>query len=296
MARKAEKIAQNHSTMKSFEESFALKQKSRKRPQVRFDSFTESPASESETQDFKNIRKLAKIDAGLALEKEYTYKNGPGKNVDEESDDENDDDLSVSNDVSKENVDKYDDQPNKNDSDDNSSEGDNENCLSENDDDNFESENDDNVSSADRDIRIARLNHINDTIVPFESTNRELQELNMGSSIPDYKEFSDERRLPVIEKAVMWACKQLEENKAILTEIKENSSKSNLMVQSLMGIVKDLTVEVFDNKAEISKRNGMFTDILMPDFPLHIMTVQQYDTAESELEKHKVVDNLVSPY
>lgn len=129
----------------------------------------------------------------------------------------------------------------------------------------------------------------------LESTNREQSLVNISSpQCSTYKDFSDARRLPFIEKGVFCACQQLEENKAVLKEIKEISFETKVLIQSLMPIIKDLTVEVFDSKEEIKKRNGMFTDLLAPDVQLSIEGVKQFDDVIAALEKLKNVDNMVS--
>lgn len=315
--------------MKSFEESYALKQESRKRPKVHFYSSEISSSSESESEDFKNIKKLSKKDAGLVLdmEKKYNYNSCKNDNNYLLPDDESDGDQIV-NDQSMENDEgqssESSDQPSLNDSskylknnesedniednnevcseddgskDDGISSEEHENCSSENGD-NFSNGDDgeNHITRPNNSNLLGPIGRNNKSPLRFESTNQELQDLNIDSLLAGYNEFNDERRLPFIEKAVMCACQQLEENKAVLKEIKENTAETKSLVQNFIAIMKDLAVEVFDSKEEIKKRNGMFTDILMPDFPLHIMDVKEYNDAESALQKHKVVDSMVSVY
>lgn len=59
--------------MAIFEESYSLKEKSRKRPVVHYDSPSSSSSTEIRNQDYENIKKLSQLDAGLAVDVHSKY-------------------------------------------------------------------------------------------------------------------------------------------------------------------------------------------------------------------------------
>lgn len=71
-------------------------------------------------------------------------------------------------------------------------------------------------------------------------------------------------------------------------------SETKSVVENSIAIFRDLTLEVFNCKEEIKKRNGMFTDLLIPDIKLSIKNVEQYNAVDFALKKPKIVENLVS--
>lgn len=296
--------------MSSFQKSYSEKQEARKRPKVHFDE--SSLSSDSESQDFKNINMLSKLDAGVAVdvEKEYNYNSRPGKYADNASDGEveyssveNDGNQSLEhegnrysddNDEPNENeLSEYSDNPASEDNDQFSKEDnkassvDNSIISSEVGENIQENRSNDNVSS------ISKIGQEHTIYFPLESTNRLNQDINSLNS--GYNDFSDARRLPFIEKGVFIACQLLEENKAVLKEIKVISSETKILVRSIIPVIKDLTVEVLASREEIKKRNGLFTDVLSPDVQLRIKDIRQYDANETALQKHMIVDNMVSP-
>lgn len=301
LARKAEVIAQNHSTMSSFEKSYLSKQQSRKKPVVQFS--TSSSGSESECQDSKNIKKLSKLDEGiLDVEKDYKYNenrnNDNGWSVDSYEKIDCRSDIS-SNDENYEPIAE------------NLNGSNNESSIED-----FSSNNDD-YESLDGDVREEDLNcsrdenknysleescfdengskNLSQTDLcntrhsSYESTNLEQQDMTSG-----YNDFSDERRLPHIEKAVFNALQQLKENKSLLTECNDSVNEMKIEIKNLSRTVKDLAVEVFGSKEELKKRNGLFTDMLVPEIRLPIKGVTRYGDVEIALHKDKIVDNMVS--
>lgn len=73
LARKAEIVAQNYSTMESFETSYLMHQRKKKRPVVNFESWPQFSCARK-SKDFKTIRKLAELDANLNIDEKYSYK------------------------------------------------------------------------------------------------------------------------------------------------------------------------------------------------------------------------------
>lgn len=264
-ARQAEKIAQNHSTMTSFEESFVEKRKSRKHPNI----FNVVSASESECDDFKNIEKLKKLDSKSSTptsEKEYTFKR---------SDDENDDATNQSS------------EPNSNDDtegedvdiNDNSGEP---SCEASN-----NSEDDFNLLNNDAfEGQGNENNFLPDGASNLESTS----ELRSPAAAYD---FTDDRCFVRIEKLIMYACQELESIKNEIKALKTKSSETEQVVDKLVSVCKDLSVEVFSCTEELKKRNGMFTDMLIPDLKLPVLRRKHYKNNELALKKIKVTDNMV---
>lgn len=320
--------------MKSFEESYLLKQQSRKRPKVNFDSSSHSSFYESECEDFKNIRKLSKIDIGLAvhMDKKYSYESASAEKDRSDLSDQsfqNDDGWLVANQktivsdgISNNGNDEGDDRDessnNGNDEvgvgDESSNNGNDEEYVGDESSNNGNDERGDSDESSKHgtdaysnsnksDDDGSELNNsedgdIHSILIPFESTNMEQEELNS-----DYNSFSDKRRLPYIEQFIANIRHQLKIHESMLKEIFQAAKETNkavndikLSVQGLIRTVKDLAVQVFDSKAELKKRNGMFTDLLVPDIKLPIKRRNQYGDVALVLQEPKFVDNLVREY
>lgn len=277
-AQKAENIAQNHSTMSSFENSYAEKQKSRKHPNV----YKNSSASESECDDFKNIDKLKKLDSAFTSDKEYQYNRRFVSN------------LSPTN-QSFEGDTNYD----------SNAEGD----QSENDRNSNNASGDEdvemNVNSAEvrSDVAIDSEDDINLTSNDFfesqenESNfipNNNLESTSQLHSPATTYDFSGDRCLIRIEKLIMHACQELETIKSDMKALKIKSSETEQVVEKLVLVCKDLSVEVFSCTEELKKRNGMFTDLLVPDLKFPMTRRTHFQNNELALAKIKIADNMVN--
>lgn len=120
----------------------------------------------------------------------------------------------------------------------------------------------------------------------FESTNEVL------SPATNY-DFSDDRCLQRIEKLIKHACQELESIKREIKALNIKSTETEEVVGHLVTVCKDLTVEVFTCTAELKKRNGMFTDLLVPDLKLNLKRRKHHNQNELALANTKIVDNLV---
>lgn len=302
-AREAEKIAQSHSTMSAYQNSFLAKQQARKHPKV-FDSDSgSSSSSENETKDFKNIKKLCKLDAGLVMneDKEYDYSRN-------DNDTQHSSDLEQSSSRSSE---KGDDRSvksgstnsdfNKNSNDDcdgwsiesGSNRDFNENVsdVSENSSDTeILSEVDENLSVTDVDKSQPIANESNF----LSCTGNNLESTEQLPSPGSNYDFNEDRRLVRLEKLIIHVCQELKSIQTDVKEIRKKSCETESSIQNLGLICKDLSVEVFACTEEIKKRNGMFTDVLVPDIKLPIKKMKRYGAIELALIRHKIVDNLVS--
>lgn len=268
-ALKAEIIAQNHSTMSSFENSYSAKQGLRKR------SNAIKSASESESEDFKNIKELSKLDAELSIheDKDYNYNRDNDASYDSQSsmhDGESEDDKSMS-DSGDQNYENDANIPNE------SSSEENENIS-----------NVDDTNNVDMSQRAEDESNFTDNIgIGLESTS----ELRGPESTYD---FSDDRCLLRIEKLIMHACQQLESIKTEMKAMKEKSDETESVVQKLVTICRDLSFNVFACTEEIKKRNGMFTDLLVPDIKMPVRKRKQFYNNETAFGEPKIVDNMVS--
>lgn len=276
--------------MASFESSNSPKQKLRNRPILKSPS-----SSESECADFKNIDKLSKADAGLVAteDKKYNYvrNNYQSKNDDAcssknqsfESDHFSGSDGSQA----------FEDNDNK--SMNGSGDGDFHNNLNENiSEHSYQIENisEDDVNLSSDDIDESRQTENESNFLPNMKNNLEsTSELRSPGSTYD---FSDDRCLLRIEKLIIHVCQEVQSMKTDIKGLKEKSNETESVVQKLVGVCKDLAVEVFACTEEIKKRNGMFTDLLVPDIKLPIRKRKQYINNELALGKHKIVDNMVS--
>lgn len=277
--------------MASFESSNSPKQKLRKRPILKLSS-----SSESECADFKNIDKLSKADAGLFAteDKKYNYdrNNYQSKNDDAcsstnqlfESDHFSESDGSQA----------FEDNGNKS-MNGSGDDGDFDNNLNENINvHSYEIENisEDDVNLSSDDIDKSRHTENGSNFLPNMRNNLEsTSELRSPGSTYD---FSDDRCLLRIEKLIIHVCQEVESMKTDIKGLKEKSNETKSVVQKLVIVCKDLAVEVFACTEEIKKRNGMFTDLLVPDIKLPIKKRKQYINNELALGKHKIVDNMVS--
>lgn len=316
LAKKAEIIAQEHSTITSFENSYSTKGKLRQRPNV-----FNSSSSESECKDFKNIDKLSEADAGLVVNKKYNYNRNNNPNTNDvacsstnqltesghfsgsvqhqacENDDNNSMNGSSNADLNE-----------------NSNEINNENSFeiqNINEDDVDFHINDDEVDfhiNADDDnfhISEDDVNFPVDDIDQSQQTenesnflskmNNNLESTNELRSLGSSYDFSDDRCLLRIEKLTMHVCQEVESIKAEIQGLKKGSNETESVVQKLVLVCKDLAVEVFACTDEIKKRNGMFTDLLVPDIKWPIKKRKQFVNNESALGKHKIIDNVVRP-
>lgn len=272
-ARKAEKIAQNHSTMTSFEASYAEKQELRKHPNV----FHISSASESESDDFKNIGKLKKLDSGSTplSDKEYIYKRS-------DSSYENDDNSMPPTNHSFE--------------------------TDTNDDYEGESPVEEDVEDVDMNINSGERSYEqsyeleNNSGDDVDQGNENSFGQNSGKILESTSElrspaaaydFSDDRCLVRIEKLIMHACQELESIKNDMKALKIKSSETEQVVENLVLVCKDLCAEVFSCTEELKKRNGMFTDLLVPDLKLPVNRRKYYKKNELALAKMKIADNMV---
>lgn len=324
-ARQAEIVAQSHSTMESFQKSYAKKRNERKRPRVIFDSSSER----SECSDSKKIEKLSKIDEEFDVtdEKEYSYTHSTKKVSDWLASEGSDTVISQksverNSQPGSENV--Y-QQPSNNGSsigDDNSSQksvmastdsNDDESVVSSKDGSNSKNssvndETDEN-SSGDEAVQKSRKKSIAQYVIeddelgngpehnqnckenelPLESTN-----LDQQDPLVDYNGFKFERRIQFIENALSNAIKQLNENNKLLIETVDALRDIKFTIGGLTQTIKDLAAEVFDNKEELKKRNGLFTDLLAPQIQFPIKKLRRYDDVEMELQDCKIVDNVVS--
>lgn len=280
-ARKAEKIAQNHSTMTSFEDSYAKKQELRKHPNV----FNISSASESESDDFKNIGKLKKLESGStpSSDKEYIYKRGDSSN-------ENDDNSMPPTNQSFES-------DTNDDSEGESDQGDYE-------DHNLKftngSVNEDVEMNENSGVRSYELENNSGDDVDQENENnfgpnsgKILESTSELRSPAAGYDFSDDRCLVRIEKLIMHACQELELIKNDMKALKIKSSETERVVEKLVLVYKDLSVEVFSCTEELKKRNGMFTDLLVPDLKLPVKRRKDYKKNELALARIKIADNMV---
>lgn len=300
-ARKAEVVAQNHSTMSSFENSNSQKQLARKRPNVIFDSSSDSSSdSENECNDFKNIKKLSKMDAGIVDEdKEYNYNRSncssdeAHSSVADKSFESDKDQFSgsarESSNASDDESSNASDNESSNASDDESNGSDGESLNGSDDNENTNESKNENFSVIENGNDESQRTEYESNFLGknLEST-AELRPL--GS---DY-DFSDDRCMLRVEKLIMHVCCEL---KSIKTEISGLTTKSNeteAVVTKLVSVCKDLAVEVFACTEEIKKRNGMFTDILVPNLRLPVKRTKHYINNELALGDYKIVDNMVS--
>lgn len=287
-ARKAEKIAQNHSTMTSFENSIAEKQNKRKRPNV----FNVSSASEGECDDFKKIDKLKKLERSSTprSDKEYTYKRS-GSTI------ENVDSGSSSADESIESGTNYDEEVEGGQS------GEDDPRSANGFDDEHVDMNENSgqpsyqaVNNSEDEVNLSS----NDVFESQENENHFLP--NSGNNLESTSElrspaeaydFTEDRCLVRIEKLMMFACQELELIKNEIKALKIKSSETEEVVEKLVLVCKDLSVEVFSCTEELKKRNGMFTDLLVPDLKLPVFRRKHYMKNELALAKIKIADNMV---
>lgn len=290
--------------MSSFEKSYALNQKLRKKPVVLFDTSSSSSSCESECQDFKNIKKLSKLDKGMKddVDKVYNYSNHPDNANCSQSEQplnndggwlvaNDDNDSPFGNDVNVNSNDDCNSSNNHNESfaeDVNGNNNNNEYSSGEERDDEKNYSITESYSNENGNKNLSRIVLCNPSHFPFESTNQP-QDINSG-----YNNFSVERRLLFIEKAVFEASEQSKETQSLLKEAIESLNEMKVSIHNLTLTMKDLAVEVFDGKEELKKRNGLFTDLLVPDIQLPIKSVGRYGDVELALHKHKIVDNMVS--
>lgn len=272
--------------MESFQNSYLAKQEARKHPNI----YAESSSSENEDNDFENIKMLAKLDAGLNLkDKKYDYhrkENGNGSGSQEKVDDQSVKSGSANGDLNETSDEGNDENDgwsittgstNKNSNDDSNNDGDD-----------F-SEVDENISSNDVD----KSHAVNESNFNINMDNN-LESTEQLPSPTNGYDFHEDRRVVRLEKLLTYACQELELIKADVKDIKRKSGESETVVQNMASVCKDLSVEVFACTAEIKKRNGLFTDVLVPDIKLPIKRTKQYGDVELTLRRHKVVDNLVS--
>lgn len=93
---------------------------------------------------------------------------------------------------------------------------------------------------------------------------------------------------------IMHACRELESIKREVKALNVKSSDTEQVVDKLVSVCKDLTVEVFACTEQLKKRNGMFTDLLVPDLKLTLKLRKHFNRNELALQNPKIVDNLVS--
>lgn len=88
----------------------------------------------------------------------------------------------------------------------------------------------------------------------FENPDDNLESTSvLRSPAADY-DFSEDRRLVRVEKLLMHACQALESIKHEALKIK--SSETKRVVEKMVLVCKDLSVEVFTCTEELKKRNG----------------------------------------
>lgn len=169
------------------------------------------------------------------------------------------------------------------------------------------SENDSEITDLNEDVYESSLNFSEDDgndvneSQPIENETNFLHNIGtlestsqMPSPASDY-DFTEDRRCVRLEKLIINCCQVVQSMKAEVCEIKKQTIETQNGTQNLVAICKDLSVEVFTCVEEIKKRNGLFTDVLVPDIKLPIKKTKRYYDIELALGRHKVVDNLVSP-
>lgn len=256
--------------MSSFEKSYAENEELRKHPNV----FNVESASESECDDFKNIDKLKKLDSESSTpssDKEYTYKRSDFTNENDDTDGEGD--QSCEDGTKSENC------------------SDEEGNFAEQ---SYEAPNnieiDANISSND----VFQSQEDENNFLPGSGNNLEsTSELRSPAAAYD---FTDDRCFVRIEKLIMHACQELELIKSEIKALKIKSSETEQVVEKLVSVCKDLSVEVFSCTEELKKRNGMFTDLLVPDLKLPVFRRKDYTKNELALRKIKIADNMVIVY
>lgn len=298
-ARNAEAIAQNHSTMTSFEASYTEKQKSRKHPNV-FD--TES-SDDDKCTDSKNIAELTKLDSQLyatAAEKQYAYVREAGEggysneadeynnnNESECANDDVDDDQAGTDENESSNGNDDDESECENDVNDDDQDGTDE--IESNDDDDVENES---VGNSEND---ASFTELDPTAFQCQANNNLESTSELRSPAEEY-DFSDDRGLLRVEKLLMHVCRELEAIKTDMKALKIKSNDTEMVIEKLVTVCKDLSVEVFSCTEEFKKRNGMFTDMLVPNLKLPVTRRKHYKNNETELANNKIADNMVKYY
>lgn len=290
-ARDAEAIAQNHSTMTSFEASYTENQKSRKHPKV----FISGSEGECDA-DIKNIAELTKRDAEAkaTADKEYSYFldddriENEATNASNEYDGNESVDGSVKNGSDCDSIESVDE----------SMENDSECEANENESDqNYESDGDDKSNNGNEasDMENENRRRSDSDVFQFAAINN-LESTSELRSPREQYDFSDDRGMVRVEKLLMHVCRELETIKSDMKALKIKSKDTESVVEKLVSVCKDLSVEVFSCTEEFKKRNGMFTDLLVPDLKLPVTRRKHYTNNETELKKHKIADNLVIYY
>ncbi|KAJ6634636.1 hypothetical protein Bhyg_13212 [Pseudolycoriella hygida] len=241
LAHEAELIAQNHSTVASFEMS--EKRKSKKRQTKKLNtSWSSSSSPKQLDKDFENIKTLSELDAAHALNQDKTQVsvNNAGKNSSDSSENETE-------------------------------------SLRDFPSDQFTKHEED------------------DHIISHPDKSAPYTALESTSEIPSPAisyDLTEERREVRMKKLILYSVQALDSIKAEVAEIRKKTIENENVVQNLVLIAKDLSVEVFACVEEIKKRNGLFTDVLVPDIKIPIKKTSRYCSVENALKRHKLVDNL----
>lgn len=289
-ARDAEAVAQGHSTMSSFQRSYEKNQKSRKRPKVY------KSGSKRECKDVENIALLAKIDgeSKSTVDKEYTYVDGDRYAENDASNtlsDENDNDL-MNGSCGNEGHNDSNNEDDINETDSESVENDGDESVD------GSSDNDFVDGSCDNDGVDGSCEDFSEPEISENSPGDMLPINNFESTSelrnpPEEYDFSEDRALLRVEKLLLHVCREIETIKKEMKTLKTKSTDSEAVIEKLVAVCKDLSVEVFSCTEEFKKRNGMFTDLLVPDLKLPAKRRKHFRRNEMGLKKSKIFDNMV---